>query len=296
MIRQPFEQSVEKPGLPEASPERQALEMLEAFASVGATRFALTVKREGEKKPSFRPDCPLEQLRPTIGVILRTAAERQKSVIVRPLPAQAFLIQLDDLDAAKVARVQPAAFLVLCTSPGSYQAWVAVCDGDEAFARRLKKGIGADVNASGATRVGGSLNCKAEHGPHFPRVETVHVAAGLTVRKADLEALGVAAPAPSQTPTKAPPCGSVASGRPKRFPDYQRCLRGAPEARSHRGRDRSQADFLWCCQALEWGWREGEVSAELLRVSAKAREKGESYVLRTVAAALRKKRTTGGGP
>jgi hypothetical protein len=36
------------------------------------------------------------------------------------------LIQLDDLDEATVQRLRPAAFLALRTSPGNYQAWMAV--------------------------------------------------------------------------------------------------------------------------------------------------------------------------
>ena len=71
-------------------------------------------------------------------------------------------------------------FLILRTSPGNYQAWVAVADGDADFARRLRKGAGADLTASGATRVSGSLNFKEKYAPAFPRVETVHASPGLS--------------------------------------------------------------------------------------------------------------------
>jgi hypothetical protein len=58
-----------------------------------------------------------------------------------------------------------AAFLTLTTSPGNHQAWVAVSDikNDEDakdFSRRLRKGMGADKTASGATRVAGTVNYK----------------------------------------------------------------------------------------------------------------------------------------
>jgi hypothetical protein len=70
--------------------------------------------------------------------------------------------------------VRPLSFLVLCTSPGSYQAWLAPADGDAGFARHLRKGAYADLGTSGASRMSGSLNFKQKYAPAFPRVETVH--------------------------------------------------------------------------------------------------------------------------
>lgn len=290
-----LEQAVQKTILSEASPEREALEMLDTFASVGATRFALTVKREGEKKPSFRPDCSIEQLRPSMGEILRNAETRQKSVIVRPLPAQALLIQLDDLDAATVERVKPAAFLVICTSPGRYQAWVAVSDADAGFARRLRQGAGADPTASGATRISGSVNFKAKHAPAFPSVRTVHVAPGLVVRRADLEALAVVAPVQSAGCVPPPARASHRPGGPRRFPDYQRCLGDAPKGHDSKKPDRSKADFFFCYLSAKWGWSVEEIAAELLRVSGKAQENGKRYALDTAQRAAANTGSTAGG-
>ena len=92
---------------------------------------------------------------------------------MRPLSRRAVFIQLDDLDREAMERVKPAAFLSLETSSGNYQAWVALvidtCDKD--FARRLRKGAGADDTASGATRVAGSLNFKEKYAPTFPRCQ-----------------------------------------------------------------------------------------------------------------------------
>jgi hypothetical protein len=95
-------------------------------------------------------------------LLLAIAEARQQNVIVRPNGADAVLVQLDDLKtAAAPAKVKPVAFLALHTSPGNHQAWIAVSDpGDADFARRLKKGAGADPTASGATRVAGSVNFK----------------------------------------------------------------------------------------------------------------------------------------
>ncbi|MGH7171541.1 MAG: hypothetical protein ACRELG_14795, partial [Gemmataceae bacterium] len=210
-----------------------ALEMLDAFASVGAQCFDLTLTDPAGEKVGFRGNRPLEQLRPAMSAILQEAADRRHNVIVRPRAAGVTLIQLDDLGEDVAARLRPASFLILRTSAGNYQAWVAVADGDADFARRLRKGVGADLTASGATRVSGSLNFKEKYAPAFPLVETVHFSPSRVVTRAELEALGMVAP-----PEKADP---AATHLPRRRPDargwpsYQRCVKNAPPAR---GRDR----------------------------------------------------------
>ena len=63
-------------------------------------------------------------------------------------------------------------FLALETSPGNFQAWLALKGSeDKEFARRVRRGTGADATASGATRVAGSLNFKDKYAPDFPRVK-----------------------------------------------------------------------------------------------------------------------------
>src|SRR5262249_43954259 len=145
-----------------------------------------------------------------------------------PRSTSATLIQLDDLGEDAAARLQPVSFLVLRTSPGSYQAWVAVADGAADFARRLRQGAGADLTASGATRISGSLNFKERYAPTFPRVETVQASAGKVVTRAELEALGVVSPAEQATPAQA----SASRHRPasRGWPSYQRCVENAPPA------------------------------------------------------------------
>jgi hypothetical protein len=104
------------------------------------------------------------------------------------------LIQLDDLGEDAASRLRPVSFLVLLTSPGNDQAWVAVADADAGFARRLRQGAGADLTASGATRISGSMNFKDKYAPAFPRVETVSTNPGRVVTRAELEPLGIVAP------------------------------------------------------------------------------------------------------
>ena len=255
--------------------------MLGAFASIGAARFDLTLTDAAGVKVAFRPGLTLDMLRPALPGILQAAAERRHNVIVRPRPADAALIQLDDLDAAGIDRMEPAAFLVLRTSPGSYQAWVAVGDADADFARRLRKGAGADPAASGATRVCGSLNFKEKYAPAFPRVEMVHSCPGRVVTRAMLEALGVVAP--PEKAEHAPPPARVSPRLPnaRRWPDYRRCVENAPLARDGEHPDISRADFTWCLIAIDWGWGVEETTARLLQESRKAQENGEAYAVRT---------------
>jgi len=256
-----------------------ALEMLDAFASVGAKRFDLTFTDAAGEKVGFRGNRALDQLRTDMREILQEAAERRHNVIVRPRPAGAALIQLDDLDDDAAARLRPLSFLILRTSPGNHQAWVAVADADTDFARRLRKGAGADPAASGATRVSGSLNFKEKHAPAFPRVETVHASPGKVVTQADLDALGVVAP--PETTDPAPIHILRRCPGAKGWPSYQRCVDNAPPARGGGRPDISRADFTFCLLALDWGWSVEETAARLLQESGKARENGEAYALRT---------------
>jgi RepB DNA-primase from phage plasmid len=256
-------------------------DMLGAFASVGAARFDLTLTDAAGVKIAFRPGLTLDRLRPALPGILQAAAERRHNVIVRPRPAQAALIQLDDLDATGVDRVKPAAFLVLRTSPGSYQAWVAVSDADAEFTRRLRKGTGADPNASGATRVSGSLNFKAKYAPAFPLVETVHVHPGRVVTRDMLEALGVVALPEKAEPSSPRTRVSPRLSNARRWPDYRRCVENAPLARDGQHPDISRADFTWCLIAIDWGWGVEETAARLMQESRKAQENGEAYAQRT---------------
>jgi len=126
-----------------------------------------------------------------------------------------------------MARVRPAAFLGLQTSPGSYQAWIAISETeDKDFARRLRKGMGADDSASGATRVAGSINFKEKYAPELSRVEILYSTPGLFATKEQLSALGLVA-----APEVAAPAlhrVSLAGLINRKWPSYQRCLEGAP--------------------------------------------------------------------
>ena len=271
---------------------QDALEMLDAFASVGAQRFDITFTDIAGEKVGFRGNRPLDWLRPAMAGILDDAAARQHNVIVRPRPGGAAIIQLDDLGQDAAARLEPVSFLVLRTSPGNYQAWVAVTDADAELPRRLRKGTGADPSASGATRISGSLNFKEKYASGFPRIETVHASPGLVVARGELEALGVVAPPERSAPASPRPRIPHGLHRTTRWPSYQRCVDNAPPARSGGRPDISRADFTFCLLALDWGWGVAETADRLMLESGKARENGQAYALRTAqnaAAALERR-------
>jgi hypothetical protein len=154
-----------------------------------------------------------------------------------------------------------------------------VADGNADFARRLRKGAGADLTASGATRVSGSLNFKEKYAPAFPHVETVHASPGMVVTRAELEALGIVAPPEKTAPAAIP----ISRRRPdaRGWPSYQRCVDNAPPARGEDRPDISRADFTFCLLAIDWGWGVEEAAARLLQESGNAQENGEAYARRT---------------
>src|SRR5271169_5668050 len=206
----------------------EAHAMLDIFASVGATRFDVTWTTRAGDKEWFRRGMSLTDLTRTLPAMLDSAPGKQRNVIVRPHGPAVTFIQLDDIAPAMVARLAPAVFLTLQTSPGNFQAWIAM-DGveDKDFARRLRKGTGADATASGATRVAGSLNFKDKYAPDFPRVAIGEVNQGRKVTQAELEQLGLVAAPEAPAPPRFAPSRARASTVNRKWPDYARCLDGA---------------------------------------------------------------------
>jgi hypothetical protein len=276
------------------TPTAKALAMLSAFASVGARAFNKTILdiRGEEVKGLYRGNRSLEELRRTIARDLHDAERNQHSVVIRPLFKTPLLIQLDDLDRATVEKIKALAFMVIRTSAGkdgtgNYQAWVAVNDAPaekeaaKEFVRRVKKASDADGDASGSTRIAGSLNFKTAYAPNFPRVEITHSNAGHMTTMTALEQAGFVAareqPRPPR-PALAPRIGRYPS-KPagwRQWPSYEMCLNGAPKGTSGNPK-RSLADFTWCRTAIEWGWSKEATASHLMEVSAKAKENGTAY-------------------
>jgi hypothetical protein len=268
----------------------EALRMLDTFASVGATHFDLTFTSIDGEKRGFRPSQSLAQLKNSMPKLFPGAAERQNNIILRPTSEKVHFVQLDDLDAAGLSRVGEAAFMTLATSPGNHQAWIAVSglttpQDAKDFARRLRKGTGADLTASGATRIAGTTNYKHKYEPDFPTVGIRDSFPGRIMTPAQLEALGIVAiPEPVTVLPSAPARvsrRSEASIRARKWPDYDRCLQSAPPNHGNTGPDTSRADFTWCMTALDWGFDIPETTAKLMEVSDKAKENGPRYAALT---------------
>ena len=260
----------------------EARRMLDTFASAGATHFDVTWTNAAGEKQQFRRSVPLAGLQSALPRILDHAIEQRRNLIARPHGSGVSFVQLDDLKAERLAAVAPAALLTLETSPGNFQAWVALPGGeDKDLARRLRKGTGADATASGATRIAGSLNFKEKYAPDFPRV-TIHAAQpGRTVTADELDRLGlVAAPEVVAQPLRIPPA-RVSPGN-RRWPNYAICVDGAPLNSEETGPDISRADFVWCMTAITWGWTAQEAAARLMEESSKAQTQGQAYADLTV--------------
>jgi hypothetical protein len=261
--------------------------MLDALASVGVEACGVTYTDCAGVKVRYWASLPLRFLRAELPGMIAWAARNRHNVIVRPWPpGGTALIQLDDLTAAMLDRLRHVAFMSLETSPGNFQAWVAVpaAEADADFARLLRRGTGADANASGAARVAGSVNFKREYAPDFPSIEMVHTAPGRITSRAELEALD--AVAPQVEAVAAEPVAPVNRPTPWNWPDYQRCLDGAP-LKADGSPDRSRVDYFWCLLAAQWGWGIEATAEHLMELSSKAQDNGEGYAWRTAQSAAR---------
>jgi len=268
--------------------QESAERMLDAFASVGADKFDLTLTDLTGEKIAFFRGLPLSRVRKDLPSLLENTERRQQNPILRPLSSSTLFVQLDDLDPDSLRRVSPVSFLQLETSPGNGQAWIAlpIEENTPDLARRIRKACGADVMASGSTRIAGSLNHKDKYAPDFPRIAITHLTPGQLVTTEQLDQLRLIAP--PEEPKRYAPAPRFSTG-PKVWPDYEQCLRGAPPNHDKTGPDRSRADFVWCMTALRWGWSIEDTAARLMHLSTKAQERkhGQRYADNTARSAAR---------
>jgi hypothetical protein len=267
---------------------QQALRMLDSFDSVGVQSFNLTrsdIDRQVVPE-DYRPGRNIGAMRMLLPAWIRLSWKLGHNLIVRPRqPSHRIITQLDDLDGGQLDRAALHAFLSVETSPGNFHVWLAVEGGDAAFAKRVMKAIGSDPRASGSGRIAGSPNVKQKYAPNFPMVRIVEVQPGRKVEPAVLVAAGLVAPAVA--PAAAPSYAHGSTGG-RGWPDYERCLRGAP-LKADGTPDRSRVDYLWAKWALERKNSPDGVRAKLLEVSEKAQQEwqrgNQNYVRRTVNAA-----------
>jgi hypothetical protein len=310
--------------VPEAVNE--ALCMIDTFASVGANKIHVTktdINGEVQWGKAYSP----EDLRKVLPAMIRVAAKLEEcdlldksgnvtgharaggNLMVRPMSESSAFIQLDDLTEAKLDHVHPVAFLMVRTSPGNHQAWIAVpkfaSDQERKdFTRRVKKQVTADSSATGSVRLAGTSNFKAKYLGNFPKVVVIDAVPGHTTTPEALESLGLVAPddlAPTVLRFKTA-SNSKSVGGERSWPDYERCVIAAPRSKEGQGPDRSMADFFWCLMAAQRGHSIEDITARLLEVSSKAQERArlhdEGYALITAqnaAAAAERGRKTGRG-
>jgi hypothetical protein len=269
-------------GLPSSASVAEASVMLDLFESLGVRSINLTITDEAGRKVAFKRYTTVEMLRAALPGLLLASTEQRLNVIVRPLAPRALsLIQLDDLTSSQVDRVRAMSFLVLETSPGNFQAWLAVRDADADIARRLKRAAGADPNASGATRLAGSYNFKGKYAQEYPRVRLSSIAPGRTVTVDELHRAGLIA-IEERASNGAPRAPRFQHGhRLLVWPSYARCLAAAPRAKNHDGKDRSAADFEFCLISIDRGWSVEDTTHQLMQESEKARSIGHNYALFT---------------
>src|ERR1035441_947131 len=278
-----------------------ALRMLNTFASCGAQSFVVTkteLEWPGHKKVKWGKTYSTEELRQKLPSMVRTAAIRRpvalpdggtmmagENLIMRPSGASTAFVQLDDLMPEQLDRLREAACIIHATSPGNYQAWIAVAgvpEGKERFkefTRRVRKAVGGnDKSASHATRVAGTENFKLKYSPAFPTVSIVETHPGRVMTPEQLEELGLLAKA---APIKATALKFTrrcenSYGRSQWWPSYERALAGAPQG--HDGPDRSRADFWFSYLALQRGWGAEETEAKLLEVDRKSTRLNSSHL------------------
>ena len=234
----------------------EARAMLDVFASVGATRFDVTWTTIAGDKEWFRRGVSFAELTRALPAMLDSAPARQRNVIVRPHGPAVTFIQLNDLKAGDLPRLAPAVFLALETSPGDFEAWLAMLGvEDKDFSRRVRKGTGADPTAGGATGVAGSLNFKDKYAPDFPRVAICQANPGRLASAAELEQIGLVGESEAARPLPFPRVRPGPGNR--KWPSYARCIDGAPLNHAETGPDISQADFVWCVTAITLGMEHG---------------------------------------
>jgi hypothetical protein len=201
---------------------------------------------------------------------------------------------------AIVERLQPATLFTIRTSPKSLQLWIAIrkdeftSEADRvAFRARLVAGCGADIPASCATRIPGSVNYKQKYaedhgdnyGIEYPVVRCDYVAHETMASRSILESLGVLA-APNAMPETTEQCTEISvrcsvdhaprgpwkGKEPGRYPSYKIALQNAPR-RSDGLPDGSKADISWAWRAINRAqWTLDDAFDYLLQESIRASE------------------------
>lgn len=263
--------------------------MLTAFQRAGADYFDLTLKNLAGEKVKFQCRLSAGSFRSKLLTILDQAEQAFLSIIIRPHPRSELFIQLDDINAAAVGLISEFSFLVIETSPGNYQAFVAISKLNnklegESIRRQLIKIVSADEGATGAVRLAGSLNVKEKHRTAdgiFPRVKLISVAHGRIFTASELIAAGLIEDLPIDLPPQISTKFNAKKSRLRRAPIYEMAV-GAVKPKQDGNIDRSAVDAHYAVVCLDWGFTIEETISLLRTNSPKAAERSDGYVEKTV--------------
>ncbi len=285
-------------------PPTQAVDAVELFASVGAVEFGVTLLHDPSPSKEKRRDYEVmsaDELRARMPQLLefnqreqrcRGQIEQPYSIVVRP-EGKRVLWQTDDATQETCDVLRPVAFAIVETSPGSFQAWLAIDDElseeESKTARerllRVVERTGANGGSFGALRWPGSRNQKPtrkQADGSQPIVRIVHCEMGRVTTIAELDRLGLLAPPVVRATTSN--FKIYADKVPTTWPSWEQEL-GYSKAKKDGTPNRSEADFRWCRTAFRWGWSEMDIATKLCDVSTKARDETAHYINRTVNAA-----------
>jgi hypothetical protein len=253
-----------------ADPLDAALQCLAVLETAGVETSQVLVTKDYDDQASEMLDnsrLPLKEIRERLPQLLEKTRTANHSLILRPKTDS--LLQIDDVTAEVLPRLEGYGIFTIETSPNNFQVWLQFEDKaakesvrDRLFAKL--KPTGANSGANGAFRFPGSINGKPKRNGWTVKLKSVD--AGRETSAAELEAAELLAMLPPiQSEPKEPRKGLYVT--PTRvFPDYARCL-------SDKGNDRSAADASFVWLSLSRGFSENEIKNQLLKVSEKAREK-----------------------
>jgi hypothetical protein len=261
--------------------EEMQAEALEAFLSVGARPVEVGLKddRDGRKGRMVRTVAfeTADRFAGALPALLAESDAHAWSLIVR-LRGEG-IVQVDDCGARAVELLSPLSFLVAETSPGNYQAWLAVAEPEideirrRIFAGLASQGLNGNGGAYGAMRWPGSRNHKPERGGGngAPLVRVVSSSPGRKVTVGELGQANLLPELPEVLPSAERP--AVTFSGPQRWPDYDLCLSSKPS--------RSEADASFVTLSFRRGFTASEIAVKLAEVSERARG-NRRYVERTV--------------
>jgi hypothetical protein len=283
------------------------LAALEVFESVGAVDFGVSLLHdpspvekkmrndyEEESAEDFRANLPRYLEKNRNEQFHNGRLERAYSLAVRPSGERHFWL-LDDLNGKQALVLEDIAFLIIETSPGSYQAWVALSDEVDLSdkeqeqwwkdqRRRLIRKVGGNGGSWGALRWPGTFNNKPERERDGvrPVVRIVRANSGRCTTFAELESLNLlASELPPPPPKVEASWGPINLNPPVQWPDWNIEL-SRSSLKKNGERQHSEADLKWCKRAFEWRWSRSEIKSMLLTVSPRAKDKTEHYIERTL--------------